>query len=165
MKHLLLLTIGTLFFISSYAQSNKEDIDMIQSIYGKEKKAIIADFIMPADDAKKDAFWKLYDEYELKRKANGQKRIALLEKYANVYTSMDDKTTDEIMKELLSLQKSVDGLIIEYYNKIKKSVGSKQAAQFYQIEGYLLSATRIYIMGNIPFIGELEKIELPAPVK
>jgi hypothetical protein len=59
----------------------------------------------------------------------------------------------------------VDGLIVTYYNKIKKSVGSKQAAQFYQIEGYLLSATRIYILGSIPFIDELEKIEAPVPAK
>jgi len=138
---------------------------MIQAIYGKEKKAIVAGFIMPSTDAKKDAFWKLYDSYETERKALGKKRIALLEKYANVYASMDDKTSDEIIKEMITLQKSVDGLIVTYYDKIKLSVGSKQAAQFYQIEGYLLSATRIYIMGNIPFIGELEKIELPAPAK
>ena len=66
------------------------------------------------------------------------------------------------MKESMELQKNVDGLIVKYYDKIKKSVGVKQAAQFYQLEGYLLSATRIFILGNIPFIGELES-RLPAP--
>jgi hypothetical protein len=37
----------------------------------------------------------------------------------------------------------------------------KQAAQFYHIESYLLSATRIYILGNMPYIDNLEK--MPAP--
>ena len=61
------------------------------------------------------------------------------------------------MMQTMELQKKVDGIITTYYDKIKKSVGLKEAGQFYQIESYLLSATRIYILGNIPFIGELEK--------
>jgi hypothetical protein len=163
MKHLLLLSIGTLFFLSSFAQSNKEDIDMIQAIYGKEKKAIVADFIMPPNDAKKKAFWDLYDSYETERKALGKKRIGMLEKYADTYLTLDDKSTDELIKSMVTQQKAVDGLIGTYYEKIKVAVGTKQAAQFYQLEGYLLSVTRVYILGNIPFIGELEKSEkIPA---
>jgi hypothetical protein len=157
MKHLLFLGIGTLFFVSSFAQSNKEDIDMIQALYGKDKKTIVADFIKPADEAKKEAFWKIYDAYENERKALGRNRISLLKKYADAYSTLDDKSTDDIIKQTISQQKNVDGLIVTYYEKIKKEVGIKQAAQFYQIEGYLLSATRVYVLGNIPFIGELEK--------
>jgi len=159
MKHLLLLTIGTMFFLSSYAQSNKEDIDMIQAIYGKEKKAIVADFIMPSTDAKKKAFWDLYDAYETQRKELGKKRISMLEKYADNYLKLDDKSTDELIKSMITQGKAVEGLIDTYYEKIKVAVGTKQAAQFFQLEGYLLSETRVYIMGNIPFIGELEKTE------
>ena len=163
MKHLIMLSVGIALSLSIFAQSNKEDVDMIQAMYGKEKKAIVADFIMPPDASKKTAFWNLYDKYETQRKALGKKRVALLEKYAGAYSSLDDKSTDAIMLETMSLQKSVDALIVTYYNNIKKSVGVKQAAQFYQIESYLLSATRIYILGNIPFIDELEKVPVPKP--
>jgi hypothetical protein len=163
MKHLLLLSIGTLFFLSSFAQSNKEDIDMIQAIYGKEKKAIFADFIMPPNEAKKKAFWDLYDKYETERKALGKKRIDMLEKYADNYLTLDDKSTDALIKSMETQGKAMEGLISTYYEKIKLAVGTKQAAQFYQLEGYLLSVTRVYILGNIPFIGELEKSEkMPA---
>lgn len=163
MKHPLLFCFGIVFFFSSFGQSSKEDVDMIQAMYGKEKKAIVADFIMPPDEAKTKAFWKLYDAYETERKALGHKRVALLEKYADAYSSLDDNTTDDIMKQSMALQKSVDGIIVDYYGKIKKSVGVKQAAQFCQIESYLLSATRIYILGNIPFIDQLEKMPAPKP--
>jgi hypothetical protein len=156
MKHLLLLTVGAFIFLSSYAQSNKEDIDIIQAMYGKQKKEIAAEFII-LSDAKKDAFWKIYDEYETERKTLGKKRISLLEKYANAYDTLGDKNTDALVKETIALQKSTDGLIAKYYDKIMKSTGVKPAAQFYQLESYLLSVTRAYIMSNIPFIGELEK--------
>ncbi|HSB92938.1 MAG TPA: hypothetical protein VLC28_07480 [Flavitalea sp.] len=161
MKRFFLFAISSMMSLLAMAQSSEEDVDMIQAIYGKEKKAIVADFIMPADDAKTKAFWTLYDAYESERKALGKKRIALLEKYAGIYNLEDDKSTDGVMLETMALQKKVDGIINTYYGKIKKSVGVKQAAQFYQLESYLLSATRIYVLGSIPFIDELEK--LPAP--
>jgi len=139
----------------SFAQSNKEDIDLIQSIYGKEKKTIVADFIK-LEGAQKDAFWKLYDEYEGKRKALGQKRVALLEKYAANYGTMDDATTSNLIKETVSLGAETDKLIATYHKKIEKVAGAKPAAQFYQLEVYLLSSIRTAIFENIPFIGELK---------
>ena len=161
MKRLLLLNCCVIFFFSSFAQSNKEDIDLIQAMYGKDKKSLVESFIMLPDAAKKTAFWSLYDSYETERKALGRQRIALLEKYANAYGGTDDKAIDAVMMQSMELQKKVDGIITTYYDKIKKSVGLKEAGQFYQLESYLLSATRIYILGNIPFIGELEKVQIP----
>ena len=139
-----------------FAQSNKEEIDLVQSVFGMEKKAIVAEFIK-LEGAPKDAFWVAYDEYEGKRKALGQKRIALLEKYANSYTALDDTNTDEIIKEIITLQQQTDKLISDYYKKIKKVSGVKAAAQFYQIEGYILSKIRSAVMESIPIIGELDQ--------
>ena len=154
MKKLLALAVICLPLFC-FAQSNKEDIDLIQSIYGKEKKTIVADFIK-LEGAQKDAFWKLYDEYEGKRKTLGQKRVALLEKYAANYGSMDDATTSSLIKETVSLGAETDKLIASYHKKIEKAAGAKPAAQFYQLEVYLLSAIRTAIFENIPFIGELK---------
>lgn len=151
-----LLVIAAVFIsISGYAQSNKEDVDFIQSIYGKEKKAIIAEFIV-LEGAQKDAFWKLYDEYESQRKELGKRRISLLEKYASSYATLDDATTDQLIKEMTGLGVKTDKLISTYYGKMKKASGVKAAAQFVQIESYLLSVIRAKILENIPFIGELE---------
>lgn len=139
----------------SFAQSNKEDIDFIQAMYGKEKKEIVAGFIK-LEGAQKDAFWKLYDEYETQRKELGKKRVSLLERYAANYGTMDDASTDALMKEMNALGLKTDKLIDTYYGKIKKESGVKAAAQFVQIEIYLLSVVRATILESIPFIGELD---------
>lgn len=154
MKKLLILAAVVCLASASFAQSNKEDIDFIQSIYGKEKKAIVADFIK-LEGAQKDAFWKIYDEYEVKRKELGQKRVALLERYANGYMSLDDATTSQIIKETAALGLQTDKLIATYHKKLEKAAGVKAAAQFFQLESYFLSAIRTAIFENIPFIGEL----------
>ena len=151
-----LFVIAALFISTvGFAQSNKEDVDFIQSIYGKEKKTIIAEFIK-LEGAQKDAFWKLYDEYEVKRKELGKQRITLLERYANSYMTLSDAETDKLMQDMMALGLANDKLQKTYYGKMKKAAGVKPAAQFLQIEAYLLSAVRATIMENIPFIGELD---------
>jgi Spy/CpxP family protein refolding chaperone len=154
MKKLLILA-AICLSTAAYAQSNKEDVDFIQSIYGKEKKTIVAEFIK-LEGTQKDAFWKLYDEYETKRKELGKQRIALLEKYAANYGTMDDATTSKIIKDMIALGKQTDGLMATYEKKMEKAAGVKAAAQFYQLEAYFLSAIRVSILESIPFIGELD---------
>ena len=109
------------------------------------------------EGAQKDAFWITYDEYETKRKALGKKRIDLLHKYVDGYATLDDATTDNMIKEMISLQGQTDKLIATYYDKVKKGSGVKAAAQFYQFENYILAAIRSAIMENIPLIGEPDR--------
>lgn len=154
MKQLLLI-VALFVSLTGFSQSNKEDVDLIQSIYGKEKKSIVAEFIQ-LEGAQKDAFWKLYDQYETERKELGRERIQVLEKYANSYATLDDATTDQLMKQMIDLGLKNDKLQKTYYEKIKKAVGSKPAAQFLQLESYLLSVIRASIFESIPFIGELK---------
>jgi hypothetical protein len=142
------------FSLGVMAQSNKEEIDLMQSVFGMEKKEFVTNFIQ-LEGPKRDAFWQLYDEYETKRKELGKRRIALLENYAENYTSLDEAKTGEILNEMMSLQTGTDKLISSYAKKIKKEVDVKTAAQFYQIEGYILSKVRTEILENIPVIGDM----------
>ena len=135
------------------AQSNKEEIDLMQSVYGMEKKAMVEEFVK-VDPAQKDAFWQLYDEYETSRKDLGKQRIALLEQYADSYDRLTNETADAWTKEVISLGKKTDALLVTYYNKIKKVTNPIVALQFYQIEGYILSGIRLKILGEIPFPGK-----------
>ena len=154
MKHLFLFA-ALLISGTGFAQSHNEEVDLVQSLWGMEKKDIVASFVK-VDGASKDAFWNLYDEYEMERKALGKERISLLEKYAMNYATLSDDMTDEIMSEMISLGAKTDKLAATYYGKMKKAAGVKAAAQFLQLESYINSSIRAAIMEEIPFIGELE---------
>jgi transcription termination factor NusB len=154
-----LITVLAVLFIAQtnlQAQSAEEEIDLMQSVFGMEKKEMYANFIT-AKGPVADNFWALYDEYETKRKALGKNRIALLKDYADNYGSHDPKKLDSMMEAIIKQKSSLDKLINQYYKKIRASAGSKAAAQFLQLETFILAATRITIMENIPFIGELER--------
>ena len=155
MNKKIVLLLGFLILVSniSFAQSMQEEVDMYQSVFGMEKKALTVAFIENEGDA---AFWTLYDEYEVQRKLLGQKRLQILFNYTNNYGVMSDEGTDQLMKGIKTQKKSLDKLIDKYYKKIKKASGSKPAAQFYQLENYILSAIRLEILHNVPFFHQFD---------
>jgi hypothetical protein len=140
-------------FMSSFAsaQSNKEEVDLMQAAFGMDKKAAVAEFVKPSP-AQKDAFWKLYDEYETQRKELGKQRITLLEQYANQYQTMTSEQADAWAKKTMDLQKKTDGLITTYYTKVKGISDGIVALQFYQIENYILAGIRAQLLDQIPFV-------------
>lgn len=144
---LLLLAIFTFTFVN--AQTNKEEIDLMQSAFGMEKKAMVAEFVK-VDPSQADAFWTLYDAYETARKDLAKKRIALLEQYAENYDKMTYESADKLTTDIIALGSQTDKLIISYYKKIKKATNPVVAAQFYHIEAYILSGIRTAILEELP---------------
>ena len=135
------------------AQSYKEETDLFQSMFGIQKKEIVANFLQLESN---NAFWPLYDEYETKRKELGLERLEALSDYAVNYDKMDNMGYDATIKKMIKMRDQNDKLIDSYYKKIKKASGAKVAGQFFQIEAYIQSAIRTTILQEIPFIGELE---------
>jgi calcineurin-like phosphoesterase family protein len=147
-----ILLIAVLFLASfAWAQSNKEEVDLLQAAFGMEKKQVVANFVKPSD-TQKDAFWKLYDEYETQRKELGKQRIALLGQYADEYLTMTGEQADAWTKKVIELQKKTDALLNLYYGKVKLISDGIVATQFYQIENYILTTIRMKILQNVPFL-------------
>jgi len=151
MKKYLLIAAAVFMASFAWSQSNKEEVDLVQAAFGMDKKAVVADFVKPSA-AQKDAFWKVYDEYETKRKELGKQRITLLEQYADQYQKMTSEQADAWTKKVIDLQKKTDALIATYYDKVKAVTDGIVATQFYQIEGYILTAIRAEILEAVPFL-------------
>jgi len=134
-----------------FAQSNKEEIDLMQAAFGMEKKAVVQYFVEPGE-ADKDAFWTLYDEYETERKELGKERIDLLTDYADNYQKMTNEHADEWMTKVISLQGRTDKLLTKYFKKVKKETNPILATKFYQIEGFILTSIRMEVLSEIPFL-------------
>ncbi|MRR21374.1 hypothetical protein EG830_00120 [bacterium] len=149
MKKITLLLLAVFTFAFANAQSNKEEIDLMQSIFGMEKKAMVSEFVT-VDPAQADAFWAIYDEYEVARKELAVTRIKLFDQYVSNYDNLTAEAADKWTAEVISLSKATDKLIITYYKKIKKATNPVVALQFYQIEGYILSAIRVSVLEVLP---------------
>jgi len=151
MKKLVLFITVILFVNVSFAQDYSiEEIEVIQNLFGAEKKSIIEENVdLTGVDA--DAFWKLYQEYETTRKEIGKDKIELLHKY-ETKSKLTNEQVESLMQTAIPLRKDEDSLIEKYYKKIKKATNPIVATQFYQIEHYISDGIRFAILNNMDFV-------------
>ena len=152
------LFVGT----AAFSQSNKEDIALIQAMFGKEKKELVTQY-MTIPDAQKDKFWKLYDEYEDKRKMLGQERIKVIEAYAKDYSSLNNTKATALMTKKYAWADKFSKFQQAYFTKFSAVIGGLQASKLMQLEDYLENNIRLAIQDHIPFIGELDKTKIETP--
>lgn len=160
MKKLSLILVMAIASFSSYAQSSyKEDVELVQSIYGKSKSDLVRQY-MNLSDTQSAAFTKVYDNYETERKVLGQKKLEIINDYAQNYATLTDEKADELAKGTLKNNQDYEKLYSKTYNQIKKAIGAINAAKFIQLEVYLQTVIRNEIQETIPFIGELDKTKV-----
>lgn len=137
------------------AQTNAEEITMVQSIYGMDKRELIAKH-MKLNSNQATLFWQLYDEYEIQRKEIGQKRANNIISYADKYEQMSNEDADKLIKSSFEINLSFIQLWELTYKKMAKSLTPVIAAQFIQAEMFIENMVRQELSLDIPLIGEIE---------
>ena len=152
MKKLILLLVSLFFIGSTFAQDvSAEEIEMIQELFGQEKKAIIeANIDLTGVDS--DAFWKLYGQYEKQRQDIGRAKLELLQKYTTKPGNLTNFQASELLGEAVPLREAEDKLILNFTKRIGKATSDLVSVQFYQIEHYISDGIRYSILNDIDFI-------------
>ncbi|MNF42084.1 hypothetical protein D3C85_580990 [compost metagenome] len=155
MKKVFLL-LALAFSATTFAQSTmKDDIDIVQSLYGKSKAELVKQY-MALSGTEDTEFTKVYDAYEVERKKLGQEKIMLINQYATDYETLTNEKADVLAKGTLKNNAAYEKLYSTYYGKAKKVIGAMNAMKFIQLEIYLQTEIRSSIQNAIPFVGELE---------
>jgi hypothetical protein len=136
----------------------KEDMDYIQREWGLKKQDLVKTY-MKLQEPQATEFWKVYDAYEVERKALGMTRMQLLNDYATHVSSLTADKADELAKAILKNNSAYQKLYSKYYDKAKKAVGAIDAAKFMQAEIALQTAINGETQNAIPFIGEMDKMK------
>lgn len=155
MKKLILVSLIAVFAFAAKAQSKTDEITLIQSTYGMEKKDLIAKH-MKIDASKTDLFWQMYDEYEVARKEIGVKRANNIIAYAEKYENLTNVDADALIKASMEVQADFVKLWDKTYKIMAKSLSSVTAAQFIQAEMFLENTVRQELSLEIPMIGEFD---------
>ena len=150
LKAALLLLVFSLPFAS---QAQSTEMDMMRKLFSAEKRALVENFLkLNGTDA--NAFWEQYDAYEAERIGQSDKRIALIEKYAEQYSGLTNDQATTLMNESFKLRADREKLRKKYFKKISKAVDAKTAAGFIQLESYIATAITFDLMDSVPFVGE-----------
>ena len=155
MKKCIFLLVLLFQGILVFAQTDKEDLAMVQASFGKDKKQIVQQYMQfsPADSVK---FWPVYDQFEKERQALGVERYGIIENYAKQYATLNDDQATKLAQSTFANDGKYNDLYKNYFPKFAKAVGGLTSAKFFQLESYIQNTIRLGIQEEIPFIGELK---------
>lgn len=132
-------------------QSARTEFEVIKDVFKTEKKALVADFLQ-LTDAESAKFWPIYDKYEAERNSIANARFENISSYAKNYDSLTDAQADALIKKAMDIQARESALKKKYYDIVKKSVGTKRAAGFVQLEEYISSAVKSELYEQLPLV-------------
>lgn len=138
----------------SLAQSSIDDeVTLIQSAFGKDKKMIV-DAYMDLPENVSPGFWNIYEAYEAERQALSRDRIKLINDYLNEYESIGNEQAENFAIRSLKNDVALSKLHAKYFKKFKKVTSAVDAAKFLQIDIYIHNTIRNALQQELPFIGE-----------
>jgi hypothetical protein len=137
------------------AQDNKDEVQLIQSLYGMGKQQVVSEH-MKIPISQFQQFWALYDAYEITRKEIGKRRLLNIDEYAKNYNNLTDEQAKNFLMNSISIREDYLKLQRETFAKMAKVITPVKAAQFAQLEMYLETIVRMKISSEIPLIGEFE---------
>jgi hypothetical protein len=157
----IIIGLCTILFVTdiAYGQKDNTGIDIVQSLFGRSKRLIINEY-MQLDDKERDSFWRIYDQYEEKRKAIEKESLILLKEYADNYDSLNGAEARKLIVNFMDNLEAYNSLYKVYFKKMEKVLGSLKAATFIQLEIFIQTAMQESLQSKVRVIGELERVDI-----
>jgi formyltetrahydrofolate synthetase len=138
------------------AQTFKDELDVVQTVWGKNKKQITLDFLqLSAEEAAK--FSPIYDEYLEARKKVTMARGEAMQTFAAANAQLDDATAQKLVTSLMKNNDNLAGLQSKTFKKLSKALSPAKAAQWWQLESYIDAEIRAAILGELPLLQPVKK--------
>ena len=140
---------------SGQALAQRDFIEQLRSDLRAEKVAVPTES-MELEEAESERFWPIYREYELELSKLGDRRLALLKRYAENYDSLGNEEIKRISRDWFKLQEDHLKLQKKYFDRMEKELTASIAARFLQIE---------HQIGLLVELGQVEETPLVKPIK
>ncbi|MGX2042041.1 hypothetical protein ACWJKU_18230 [Methylocaldum sp. MU1018] len=127
------------------------DLDPLRASIRMERRDFIKQSMNLSEEQGKK-FWSLYHQYEADLMKLNNKRLAVIEDYADSLDDMSESKIDGLVKRSLDYRKARTALLEKYYGKIAKATSKTIAARFLQVEGVLQGAGDAEIGSSLPLV-------------
>jgi hypothetical protein len=105
--------------------------------------------LSPADSAE---FWPLYREFDYKQSLIGNKVAEVLKEYAQKYDTLTDDEAADLIERNWDNQEELIDLRQEYFNKMSRAIGAKDAGRFFQLEGVITNLLQLKVSADVPLM-------------
>ena len=131
--------------------SSDEDLKLFRKDLRSLKKQIIA-ANMDLTDTEAQQFWPIYDSYTAELVTIMDKKYALLNEYAQNYTTMTSEQAESYIKGRAAVEESLMQLRLKYFPIFRKTLSGKSTALFFQMDWRLGLIMDLQLASQTPLI-------------
>jgi hypothetical protein len=125
-------------------------IELLRKDVRSQKKQIIAEN-MDLSDSEAEKFWPVYDRYTAELSRIYDAKIALLNDYAENYSSMTGEQAENYIRKRAAVEQSIMQLRLKYVPAFRKVLSGRETALFYQLDWRLGLAIDVELV-QVPLI-------------
>ena len=149
----LCIAAAAVLWAPAFAQEDlsKYYLELLRSDVGAQKIEILTE-ALDLNDQQAAAFWPIYHEYDAKLTRLGDRRVALVKRFAASYGRMTNEDAGTFAKDWFALQEERLTLREQYFKKIAKVTSNLVAARFVQVENTLGMLIDLQIAAEAPLM-------------
>ena len=143
-----------------FAMPNNE-IELVLISKAAEKKAVVL-VNMKLEGEKKEAFGKLYDQYQQALMKHRIAELNIISEYAKNYNKMSDENSNKLITDWITAEEA--GMVVkkDYVAKFKKILPSADVIRYFQIENRIQLLREVQRASLIP-LAKPEAAPVAAP--
>jgi hypothetical protein len=128
-------------------------IALLRSDLKVSKRAVIKES-MQLDEKQGEAFWPIYNQYDMEQSKLGDQKLALIKDYANEFLTMTDAKADQLAHRAMDLDDQRAALRRKYFDLFKKALPAVVVVRFLQLENQIQMIVDLQIASSLPIIEE-----------
>jgi len=128
-------------------------VELLRSDLKRQKEQIVKE-TMQLDEKQATLFWPLYREYDAALTKLGDEKLAIIQDYANNFTTMTNEKADQLAQRVMALDDQRLAVRKKYYDLMKKSLPATLAVRFFQVENQIQMLVDLQIASNLPIVEE-----------
>ena len=136
---------------ASGQDSSDEDIKLFRKDVRSLKKQIIA-ANMDLTDTEAQQFWPIYDRYTAELAKIFDKKYALLNEYAQNYTTITGEQAERYIKGRADVEESTLQLRLRYFPLFRKVLSGTETALFFQMDWRLGLVMDLQLASQTPLV-------------
>jgi hypothetical protein len=140
--------------IAGFAQAQDKSADNMEIVKEKirtDKKLLVATN-MQLTESEANAFWPVYEAYQVELGKLRDREIKLIEKFAASYETMSDDMAKNLLDDSLSIDSDHQKLRQSYLAKFRGVLKDTKVARYYQLESKIDAVMEYELARRIPLV-------------
>lgn len=128
-------------------------MELLRASLRMDKREILK-AALKLSDKDYEKFWPIYYDYQAQLIRIYDKKIDLIQDYADHYNydAITDKEVDQLVKSSFAATKAQSALLEKYYGQVAKALSKRVAARFVQVENTLNGAFDVKLRSKLPLM-------------